>query len=300
MKRDLDGLSWMDGPTREQALAKLSKIREQDRLPGQVAELRRPSPSTRRDALFANVAAEQGLRDAPPARQGRQPDRSGRVGVHAAHRQRLLRRDLQRDVLPCGRHPRAALLRREAGARDELRGHRDGRRPRAHARLRRPRPAVRRGGQPPRLVGARRRRGVRPPRAGCGSRSSSTTTSAVDDDAREGASCTLGENIGDLGGLRLAFAAFRRAEAARPATPPGLAGFTPEQQFFVSYAQAWCSNYRPEALRLLVQTNSHSPPQFRVNGPLSNLSGVLRRLPVQGRRARWCAPRTGAASSGER
>jgi endothelin-converting enzyme/putative endopeptidase len=48
-------------------------------------------------------------------------------------------------------------------------------------------------------------------------------------------------------------------------------GFTPAQQFFVGFAQAWCANYRPEALRLLVSTNPHSPPKYRVNGPLSNL-----------------------------
>jgi endothelin-converting enzyme/putative endopeptidase len=82
---------------------------------------------------------------------------------------------------------------------------------------------------------------------------------------------TLGENIADLGGLKLSYASFVRAEKEHPSTPP-LAGFTPEQQFFVGFAQAWCSNYRPETLRLLVATNPHSPPRFRVVGPLSNLT----------------------------
>jgi endothelin-converting enzyme/putative endopeptidase len=82
---------------------------------------------------------------------------------------------------------------------------------------------------------------------------------------------TLGENIADLGGMKLAFASFERAEKAHPATPP-MGGFTPEQQFFLGFAQAWCSNYRPEQMRLLVSTNPHSPPKFRVDGPLSNLS----------------------------
>jgi endothelin-converting enzyme/putative endopeptidase len=82
---------------------------------------------------------------------------------------------------------------------------------------------------------------------------------------------TLGENIADLGGVKLAHAAFSRADRGeRPSTPP-IAGFTAEQQFFVGFAQSWCANYRPEALRLLVATNPHSPPRFRVNGPLSNL-----------------------------
>ena len=88
---------------------------------------------------------------------------------------------------------------------------------------------------------------------------------------------TLGENIADLGGLKLSFAALARARRADPSgavagTPwRRVGGFTPAQQFFVGFAQAWCANYRPEALRLLVATNPHSPPKYRVNGPLSNL-----------------------------
>jgi endothelin-converting enzyme/putative endopeptidase len=92
---------------------------------------------------------------------------------------------------------------------------------------------------------------------------------------------TLGENIADLGGVKLSFAALQRAQnvlplapgggAPAPAPMPMASGFTPTQQFFVGFAQAWCANYRPEALRLLVSTNPHSPPKYRVNGPLSNL-----------------------------
>jgi endothelin-converting enzyme/putative endopeptidase len=81
---------------------------------------------------------------------------------------------------------------------------------------------------------------------------------------------TLGENIADLGGLKLSFAALERAEKEHPSTP-SVGGFTPAQQFFVGFGQAWCANYRPESLRLLVATNPHSPPKYRVNGPLSNL-----------------------------
>ena len=94
---------------------------------------------------------------------------------------------------------------------------------------------------------------------------------------------TLGENIADLGGLKLSFAALQRAQGAAPSSAdagqaqgqavpmPSVGGFTPAQQFFVGFAQAWCANYRPEALRLLVSTNPHSPPKYRVNGPLANL-----------------------------
>ena len=90
------------------------------------------------------------------------------------------------------------------------------------------------------------------------------------DEAHVKGKLTLGENIADLGGMKLAYASFQRSEKAHPATPP-LAGFTPDQEFFLGFAQAWCSNYRPEALRLLVATNPHSPPHFRVDGPMSNL-----------------------------
>lgn len=92
---------------------------------------------------------------------------------------------------------------------------------------------------------------------------------AVDDSHIKG-KLTLGENIADLGGIKLASAAFARAEKERPATPP-LGGFTPEQELYLGFAQSWCANYRPETLRLLVATNPHSPPRYRVNGPLSNL-----------------------------
>jgi putative endopeptidase len=92
---------------------------------------------------------------------------------------------------------------------------------------------------------------------------------AVDDLHVKG-KLTLGENIADLGGLKLSFATFERAEKEHPATPVS-SGFTPEQQFFLGFAQAWCSNDRPESLRLLVSTNEHAPPRFRTIGPLSNL-----------------------------
>jgi endothelin-converting enzyme/putative endopeptidase len=84
---------------------------------------------------------------------------------------------------------------------------------------------------------------------------------------------TLGENIADLGGLKLAYAAMEaaRREGAAPGGEAKVAGFGPEQQFFLGYAQSWCAKYREEDLRLRAVTDPHSPPRFRVNGPLSNL-----------------------------
>jgi putative endopeptidase len=91
---------------------------------------------------------------------------------------------------------------------------------------------------------------------------------AVDDSHIKG-KLTLGENIADLGGVKLAFSTLERAEKGSAAGLEG--GFTREQQFFLGFGQSWCANYRPEVLRLLVATNPHSPAKFRVNGPLSNL-----------------------------
>src|SRR5205085_7695277 len=81
---------------------------------------------------------------------------------------------------------------------------------------------------------------------------------------------TLGENIADLGGLKIAYLAFQKSLEGKP-SPPSVDGFTPEQRFFLSFAQNWRRNTRPEAVRLMLQTDPHSPPRFRVLGPLSNM-----------------------------
>jgi putative endopeptidase len=86
---------------------------------------------------------------------------------------------------------------------------------------------------------------------------------------------TLGENLADLNGLRIAYAAFERALAARP-RPPLLDGFTPEQRFFLGWAQIWRGRTRDPYARLLVTVDPHSPPQWRVNGPLSNMTEFAR------------------------
>ncbi len=81
---------------------------------------------------------------------------------------------------------------------------------------------------------------------------------------------TLGENIADLGGLALAYAALQKELAGKPA--PGLVeGFTPEQRFFLAYARIWRRLQRPEAARTQVNTDPHAPGHWRVDGPLSNL-----------------------------
>lgn len=80
---------------------------------------------------------------------------------------------------------------------------------------------------------------------------------------------TLGENISDVGGLKIAYLAMKKALKDKPGAT--IAGLTDEQRFFVSFAQAWRSSYRPELERLQLRTDAHSPPRFRVAGVLANM-----------------------------
>ncbi len=84
---------------------------------------------------------------------------------------------------------------------------------------------------------------------------------------------TLGENTADNGGLRLAYMAFL-TDAQRKGTDlkkKDKHGYTPVQEFFLAYAQNWCGNQRPEQIRLQVQTDPHSPREFRANGVVQNM-----------------------------
>ncbi len=85
---------------------------------------------------------------------------------------------------------------------------------------------------------------------------------AAVDDVHVNGKLTLGENLADLGGLKLTLATLRANGAS-----------TPEQdrQLFLGYAQVWCGARRPEVSRMLVRIDPHSPPRWRVNGPLSNM-----------------------------
>jgi putative endopeptidase len=85
---------------------------------------------------------------------------------------------------------------------------------------------------------------------------------------------TLGENIGDLGGLIISYEGLQRALAGGSRAP--IDGLTPEQRFFLSFAQAWRGVQRPEAVRLQVQTDPHSPRRFRAMGPVSNMPEFAR------------------------
>ena len=81
---------------------------------------------------------------------------------------------------------------------------------------------------------------------------------------------TLGENLGDLGGLEAAYAAYRRY-VARHGEPPVIDGYTGDQRFFIAYAQSWQGKAREGALRAQLLSNPHSPEEYRVNGIVRNM-----------------------------
>jgi len=93
---------------------------------------------------------------------------------------------------------------------------------------------------------------------------------AVDDIHLNGR-LTLGENTADNGGLRIALAALHADMEKDPKAAATKDGFTPEQRFFIGFAQVWCQNGTPESSRLLAKTDPHSPGEYRTNGTLQKL-----------------------------
>ena len=89
------------------------------------------------------------------------------------------------------------------------------------------------------------------------------------DGLRVNGQLTLGENIADLGGLKIAQDALREALAGKPPAP--IDGLTADQRFFLSWATVWRTSYTDEYLHLIVKTDPHSPARARVNTPVSNL-----------------------------
>ena len=81
---------------------------------------------------------------------------------------------------------------------------------------------------------------------------------------------TLGENIADLGGVTIAYDAFKLTKQGQDTVK--IDGFTPDQRFFLGFAQVWRGTVRPELMRTLIATNPHSPYQYRVNGVLTNFT----------------------------
>jgi endothelin-converting enzyme/putative endopeptidase len=91
---------------------------------------------------------------------------------------------------------------------------------------------------------------------------------------------TLGENLGDLGGLEVAYAAYRKY-VAEHGEPPLIDGLTGDQRFFIAYGYSWETKYREGALRAQLLTNEHSPAKYRVNGVVRNVDAWYKAFNVQ-------------------
>lgn len=95
---------------------------------------------------------------------------------------------------------------------------------------------------------------------------------SVVDDIKVNGKLTLGENIADNGGLQIAHAAFENERARREADDKKIDGYTPEQRFFLGWAQWRCMNITDARARELARTDAHSPGRWRVNGVVSNMA----------------------------
>ena len=108
------------------------------------------------------------------------------------------------------------------------------------------------------------------------------------DDLNVNGEFTLGENIGDLGGLSIALLAYKLSLDGKEA--PVLDGFTGEQRVFIGYAQGWLGKSRDEALRQQINTDPHSPRQYRVNGVVRNVPEFYEAFEVVEGDALYLAP----------
>ncbi|HVV55482.1 MAG TPA: M13 family metallopeptidase [Mucilaginibacter sp.] len=92
-------------------------------------------------------------------------------------------------------------------------------------------------------------------------------------------SLTQGENLADNGGMQIAYEAFKRTPEGKSGKK--IDGFTPDQRFFLSLAQVWRMKISDARLRLSIATNPHSPPMYRTNGPMSNMTSFYKAFNVK-------------------
>ncbi len=99
---------------------------------------------------------------------------------------------------------------------------------------------------------------------------------------------TLGENIGDLSGVAVAYRAWRQSVQGRQV--PVIDGFSGEQRFFLGWAQLWRARFREETARQRLLIDGHSPPKFRVNGVVRNLPEFHEAFSVKEGDGMWLPP----------
>ena len=101
---------------------------------------------------------------------------------------------------------------------------------------------------------------------------------------------TLGENLADLGGVTIAYEALQRVLAKDPSKRKTIDGFTPEQRFFLSFAQVWRINVRDAEARRLITVDPHSPGKCRANGTLMNQPEFIEAFGIKPGDPMWLAP----------
>jgi putative endopeptidase len=101
---------------------------------------------------------------------------------------------------------------------------------------------------------------------------------------------TLGENLADLGGVHIAYEALERALARDPSQRRTIDGFTPEQRFFISFAQIWRTNIRDAEAQRLITVDPHSPGRFRAYGPLLNVAEFYQAFAIKPGSPMWLPP----------
>jgi len=101
-------------------------------------------------------------------------------------------------------------------------------------------------------------------------------------------SLTLGENLADIGGLNIAYDAFKLTEQGKG--DKKIDGFTPDQRFFLSFAQVWRIKTRDESMRVRLKTDPHSPEMFRVNGPVYNMEAFYKAFNIPATAKMYIAP----------
>lgn len=102
-------------------------------------------------------------------------------------------------------------------------------------------------------------------------------------------SLTLGENLADIGGLAIAYDAFKLTKQGKEDNTK-IDGFTPDQRFFLSFAQIWRIKNRDERMRLRLKADPHSPEEFRVNGPVYNMEAFYKAFDVKPTAKMYIAP----------
>ena len=263
MQQDIDGLPWMSAATKQQALIKLRGMANKIGYPDKWRDYSKLE-IVRGDELGNVERARKFEFDRQLAKIGKPVDRGEwdmtPPTVNAYYNPQMNDINFPAGVLqPPAFDP-------DVRRRPQLRRHRRDHRTRTDTRLRRRRPPVRRARESSRLVDRHDAKEFQK-RADCISDQYSAYT--IIDDIKINGKLTLGEDVADLGGLLLAYMAWKADTNGQKLDP--IDDLTPDQRFFVGYGQSWCGQTRDETKRLRATVDPHSPEKYRTNGVVSNM-----------------------------